>query len=209
MTTRDTSTHIAISTWGVARGALATVAAGLAKGFTELGCAVDVVRVDSEHPSDFLGFPADVRHFCLDRRSLTSFLPLARYLRSYRPDVLICIGWMQNPAGVIVKALCRYRGTLLLSEHATLSYEALVEHRSDPILRRMVWFARHFYRLADAVVAVSEEVRSDLESIGVARSLPLVVIPNPVDLDRIRRQASEPCCGSASQAGECRPLFVS
>ena len=199
--------HIAISTWGVSGGAMAMVAAGLANGLTRLGCTVDVLRVDHRTPSDHLEFAEQVRHTCLDRRSLTSFIPLSRYLRVERPDVLVTIGWTQNAPGLVARALARSHCLLLLSEHSVLSYKALVEHRSHPILRRMAWFARHFYRYADAVVAVSEDVRADLASLGVPSSLLSKVIPNAVDSDRIRRLALQPCQPIAPQGGE--PLFVS
>ena len=208
MAPTETRKRIAIFTWGVADGAMAAIAAGLANGFVELGCDVDIVRVNDQPPGDHLGFPEGVRHFPLNRRSSRSFFRLARYLHTHRPDAVICLGWMQNAPGLIAKSISGYRGVLLLSEHATLTYEAHVEHGSDPILSRMAWFARHFYRRADAVVAVSSSVLRDLESLGIPRSLPLLAISNPVDSVRIRRLALEPSLLATSSAGD-RPLFVS
>ena len=204
----ETRKRIAIFTWGVADGAMAAIAAGLASGFAELGCDLDVVRISSDPPRDDLAFPVDVRHFCLNTRSSRSFVRLARYLRTNRPDVLICLGWMQNAPGIMARVLSRYRGLLLLNEQATLTYKARVEHRSDPMLSRMAWFARRFYDRADAVVAVSTSVLVDLESLGIPRSLPLLAIPNPIDQPRVRRLARAPSDVVESQKRD-GPLVVS
>jgi glycosyltransferase involved in cell wall biosynthesis len=89
-----------------------------------------------------------------------------------------------------------------------LSYEARVEHRSHRLLSKMAFFASHFYRVADAVVAVSEHVRSDLAALGVPEDTPLTTIPNPVDCDRVLRLSKEALDENLAAITMERPLFV-
>lgn len=200
---------VAISVWGVSAGAMATIAANLAKGFLEHGCEVDVVRVDRKPPSPILGFPDSVRHFCLEGRSSTSVFRLARYLKENKPDVLIAIAWTQNAPAILAKILTpTFSGVLLLSEQSTLSYKARVEHRRHLLLSRMAWFAGRFYGRADAVVAVSDEVRRDLAALGVPADTPLVTISNPVDGIRILELSRETLPADLVAIAASRPLFA-
>ena len=124
--------------------------------------------------------------------------------------MLITRSWMQNAPGLVAKLIARYEGVLLLNEAGVLSREARIEHASDPVLSRMAWFARHFYRFADAVVAVSEGVRDDLELLGVPASVPLLSIPNPVDSQRVRALSRVPFeAGALVSSKLAKPLFIS
>ena len=117
---------------------------------------------------------------------------------------------MLNAPGIIAKFIARYEGVLLLNEAGVLSREARIEHASHPILSRMAWFAVHFYRFADAVVAVSEGVRDDLEQLGVPTSVPLLSIPNPVDSQRVQALSRMPLdAGALVSSKLAKPLFVS
>ena len=112
-------------------------------------------------------------------------------MRRSNPDALITLGWLQNVPGVLAKFLARYGGVLLLSERGVLSYESRIEHRTNPLLRSMVWAAPRLYPYSDGVVTVGSGVSAEPEYLGVPRSH-LTTIFNPIDADRVRNLAAAP-----------------
>ncbi len=170
------------------------IAANLAQGFVDRGVDVNVLYLKQSLGRD-VEFPQSTRITRLAApRSLLSVGPLARYLRTARPDVLISLGTMQNAPSVLARMASRFQGALLLSEHHDLSYKALVEHRRDLRFRTMPAFARRFYPKGDGLAAVSEDVLRDLvEQVGISPGrLPMRVIHNPIDVVSIRQAAREP-----------------
>lgn len=90
--------------------------------------------------------------------------------------------------GLCAKRLSRGRLRVVLNAHEHLSQSLVHQHRgaARPFYRT---FARRFFRHADLVVAVAEGVADDLvERYGVPRER-IVVCPNAVDGERLRRLA--------------------
>jgi glycosyltransferase involved in cell wall biosynthesis len=117
-------------------------------------------------------------------------LPLARFLRRYRPDALLSTLSEANIVCLLARRLAQVPMRVVVREANTPS-EALLRH---PTLKKR--FAgrllKHIYRWADAVVAVSEGVRADLvEGMGLDERR-VVRIFNPVPLRHIRQQALLP-----------------
>jgi glycosyltransferase involved in cell wall biosynthesis len=179
--------NVCVLTSRVDAGAFANVARGLAEGFDRLGVSTDLLFIQGA-PSSRL--PASCRQHQLGGRSRTSFVQVARHLRRTRPDVVISLGWLLNAPAIAAAVVSGVQTRVLLNEASLMSYKAGVEHRHQRSLRIMPSVARIVYPLADGLGAVSEAVMDDLRTkIGVSSTLPMRVVPNPVDADRVRRLA--------------------
>ena len=75
----------------------------------------------------------------------------------------------------------------------------------------MRWLGRFLYKWlynrADIVICNSVEILDELVDLGVDQSR-VAVIPNPVDIDGVRKQAQE-ACNSPDFLDPSLPLFVS
>lgn len=197
---------ITILTPAVEIGAFAAIAKSLAAGFTELGILVNVAYLEGPPPDELAGFPPGTRLTRIGGRSRTCPPTLARHLRRSRPSALISLGWILNPAAIAAVQLARTRTPVYLNEQSSLSYKSGVEHRDDLRLRSLAPLARRLYPLATAVTGASSDVVADLVD-GIRldpTKVRLHVVPNPVDVDRVRSLSLWP---DATVTGP-RPLFV-
>ncbi|WP_242097940.1 glycosyltransferase [Sphingomonas sp. CROZ-RG-20F-R02-07] len=119
--------------------------------------------------------------------------PLARYLRTERPEGLQAFMWPLTVAAVVAHRLARSNVRLVLSDHTTLSkqYGHLGRARRA-LLRESIRFA---YPRADARVAVSAQAADDLAAVGGLARDGITVIYNPVD-----RPSAEVRDSAAAQA---------
>lgn len=163
----------------------------MARGLAELGYSVELAvghvtgALEDEVSSDV------VLHELSGRGMLPSLLPLASRLRKRRPLTLVSHLTHANIVSVVAAALAGHRGALLLVEHTVYS-------RRQPGLygRVMALAAAPCYRRASKVVAVSHSVALDLGRALRLDEGAIVVVPNPIDLDRVRSLASEPLEGA-------------
>ena len=175
--------------------AFANLSTTLARGMLDVGVdEIDLIVRKNKIVSSFGHLPKQVRVVNLQgRRARTAFVSLARYIREYRPEALISMPAFMNPSAIVAKVLAGGNTILVVSEHATMSYKAYVEHRGDWRFRALPTLARLLYPLADGVVCVSDAVLADL--VGTVRiSLRperRAVIHNPIDRERIARLATE------------------
>jgi glycosyltransferase involved in cell wall biosynthesis len=116
------------------------------------------------------------------------FGPLVRYLRARRPDALLSNMDPSNVAG-LARVVSRVPVHVVMVLHNTLSEEMklVAPHR-----RRLFRVARHLYRLADAMVAVSEGLARDAAAVIPFVRHKLHVIANPVVSDTLLAAAREP-----------------
>ena len=125
------------------------------------------------------------------RRFRWALLPLVRYLRRQSPRVTMAMLTQANLLTLVASLLSRYPGRLVVNERSTLSAA-----ETDPVAawqRVAPGLARRWYGRADAIVAVSLGVADDLvRRLGLPPQS-VTVIPNPVDLEALRSQASQPC----------------
>lgn len=129
------------------------VMANLAKGLLEHELEVDLVLVRAEGPY-LAEIAKGVRVVDLrSRRVATSILPLVRYLRSERPDVLLSALDHVNVGALLARRLSRVSTRVIPTVH--VSY--LAEGTGRPGRRTLVVYAmaKWCYRWADAIVAVS------------------------------------------------------
>lgn len=172
--------------------AFRNVALGLSAGFVAAGLDVDVAHLKGDAARFREALDPRVRLVKLRAdRSLFSTRAVARYLREAAPDVVVTLGWIQNLPGAVAAKLARYDGRLVLTEHGHVSQEAGVEHGDKLLWRNIPRAVRRVYPWADALVAVDRGIVDDLrENVGVdLTGLEVEVIPNPVDVDRVRALA--------------------
>lgn len=182
--------HISLFIPNLNGGGAERVTAHLASALADRGYPVDLVLVEAKGP--FLAdLSKNVRVVNLrSRRVITSILPLARYLRTEKPDVLVSALSHANIAAFLAKRLSKASTHIIPTIHSSLSMH---EAHHTGIRALVIRFAiRRCYPWADAIVAVSRGVADDLvRTTGVSRSLVRVVY-NPVISPRMKELASEP-----------------
>ncbi len=168
-------------------GGAERVALDLSSGLSGQGYDVDLVLVDAS--GDLLDeVPDDVSIVDLEAsRVVTSLFPLRRYLTSREPDVLYSMMTEPNLTAIAAHQLASTNTRLVISEHNMLS------HSIDTIKDRLVTFgAWASYPFSDHAVAVSNGVRDDLLDKTRLKHDSISMIYNPVRVESIREQASEP-----------------
>lgn len=168
--------HIAIFLPDLRGGGAERLQLILAEEFLRRGYRVDFVLLRSE--GELLEIaPAGARIVGLGaRRIREGFVPLVRYLRSERPDVLLAAMWPLTAMAPIAARLSGAKPRLVVSEHSNLTQSAAVRGPSDIANRRL---GRWLYGAADAVVAVSQGVKDDLVARTGVRPARVRVIHNP------------------------------
>src|ERR1019366_7683876 len=186
-------------------GGIQRVFVNLAHGFVERGLAVDLVQAT---PDD--GFrhavPEGVRLFDLKAgRSLPSLLPLVRYLRRERPQVVISGAIQTNLVAVWARRLAGVQLQLILTEHNIIS----VITADAPMIRTRTtpFFVRRFYPWADELVAVSQGSARDLSLTIGERGSRIYVIYNPIIGPELWRRAAEPLNDSRIEP-DTRPIVL-
>ncbi len=169
------------------QGGLQRVAINLIKQLHQQGVRLDVV-VASGKGAYLTEITAEIRiidfHTPIEDRIASASrvtLPLARYLRSEKPQALVSNLNVFNVVAGMAKTLAMSPVNLILVEHTSFSitYEKRQKHygiREEvlPILRR--WF----YPRADAVVAVSKGLAQELETYLRMKPGAVQTIYNPV-----------------------------
>jgi glycosyltransferase involved in cell wall biosynthesis len=121
---------------------------------------------------------------------ILSARPLANYLRSRRPAVLLSALSQANVCAVAARKLAGGDTRIVISIHNTLSLEA--RHGKSLKLKLMPGFMRAFAPMADTIVAVSEGVAEDFRRMVPVPEERMRVIYNPVVSDDLLRRAAEP-----------------
>jgi glycosyltransferase involved in cell wall biosynthesis len=158
----------------------------LARSFAGLGHWVDLVAGEVNTPFEI---PAGARLVVLGGRSLPRLTTgLARHLRREQPDLLIASKERGNTVAPLARVLARAptRVVLRLATHLTLA----AANRARFIYRLIPSAARLTYRLADDLVAISAGVARDAERVLGLPEGRVRVIHNPVDVARVRAEAT-------------------
>ena len=170
----------------MAGGGAERVFALLAEGLAERGIDTEVVLVQAIGPhlaAVAAAVPVIDLHVSATRYGL---LPLARYLRRKRPDVLVTALGHANIVAVWARWLARVPTVVVITHHLSLP------PRSSPGARWWSGLRARFYPWADAIVAVSRDMAVELAGgIGVPRDR-VDVILNPVITPELAVQAAEP-----------------
>ena len=160
----------------------------LARGFAKRGHSVDLVLARAE--GQFLNdLPDDVRVIDLNASRVIKSLPgLMRYLRREKPDGMVSSVDYVNIVALWARRLSGARTKLVINEQNQLS----VLSANSPLRRQrmMPKLARRFYKWANAIIAVSEGVKADLETVLRLPPERIDVIYNPsVDQSQVHAAA--------------------
>ena len=169
---------VAIFLASLAGGGAERVFALLAEGLVARGIDTDVVLVHAEGPH-LAAVRAATRVVDLHARStLISLVPLARYLRRRRPDVLVTAVEHVNITAVWARWLAGVPTAVVITHHTSMAgFPADHFSRKDRVSSLLMV---HFYPRADAIVAVSRDSAVQLaHRLGVPLER-IDVVPNPV-----------------------------
>ncbi len=180
----------------------------LARGIVQQGRTVELVLISgrNDYPDEV---PLGVSVVVLDcRRVSTSVFAIARYLSRTRPKSIVSALTHVNIAAVFARLLSRQSPRLIVSERIQFSArKAQTYNVQERIAYALVPVA---YRLADAVVCVSDGVADDFRSQTGLKQDKVVTIHNPVFDDCIGERLAEPCSTlrSLTASNDCRTVVA-
>lgn len=161
----------------------------LANGFSARGHDVDLVLLCGT--GDYAGEVKNgVNVVDLGARTAaTAALPLRKYFAGASRDAVLSTLIAPNAITVLAARSRANRPRVVVREANTISAALAYRSPLDRVVAGAV--ARRVYPLADAIVAVSEDARSDLATFLDLDPARIVAIANPVDLDDIESRAAE------------------
>lgn len=172
-------------------GGVERMVLNLVNAIAEQGVRIDLllIKTDSHHLQEL--HPSVNRIDLGTGHTLTSLLPLTRYLRKVRPPCLLAAKDRAGRIAVIARALAGASTTRLGLRLGT-NLTAAFAHKSPwrMWLRRLP--IRLLYPQIDRIVAVSEGVRQDTLAVSGVDPSRVSVIRNPVITSRLESAASEP-----------------
>lgn len=122
-------------------------------------------------------------------RTLASLPPLARYLRSERPAVMLSAPDSASAVALLARELARVDTRIVTVTHAVLSQS--LKRKPAFYRRAFPHLLRRTYPRADAIVAVSEQVADDLAEVTRLPRSRIQVISNPVVHSGLAARARE------------------
>lgn len=183
---------ISILTHDIGGGTFTNLCTALIRGFQELGAECQLVVLDATE-AELSRYP-DIPIVTLNvKRTVLSLLPTVRYLQEYQPDVLFPMPWYFNIVAVLARCLAGVSTKVILGEHNIISLEAGVEHYDKLHLRYLPVLMRYLYPHSDGLIGVSQDTITDLvETLNIPASIPMRVVLNPINRDRIETLIKEP-----------------
>ena len=175
------SQKIAIFVPTMEAGGAERVAVSLIKGFLHHGIKVDLVLVSAAGPL-LKQLPVGVTVVNLRKeRTIYSVCKLRAYLKKEQPNALISLMNHANVVAVISGVLSRFKGHIMITEHNSIQFDLV---RKDGFKSRaMLVLMRLIYKYADSVVAVSNGILKELQTVLALKNA--VCIYNPVDVPRV------------------------
>lgn len=121
--------------------------------------------------------------------NLKAVLRLRRILRREQPEIAVGMGGITNWGLILARILAGGKTAVVIGEHGARAGM----YRSDRFTADTIsLLSRLLYPLADRIVAISRGVQNYLiEDVKVSEQK-IIHIPNPVDIDRIRKLSEEP-----------------
>lgn len=171
------SAKIAIFIPSMEAGGAERVAISLMKGFLQRKIHLDLVLVSASGPL-LVQVPKGVRIVNLNvQRTLFSICRLSTYLKKEQPDALISFLNHANLIAVVAGRLAGFKGHMMITEHNSIQFDVI--RRGGFKNKTIFLLMRLLYKHADSVVAVSNELLSELQTLLVLKNA--VCINNPVD----------------------------
>jgi glycosyltransferase involved in cell wall biosynthesis len=180
---------ISILTHDISGGTFTNLCPTLVRGLRELDVDCNLVVLDAT-PEELSHFP-DIPIVTLNvKRTAFSLFSVVRYLRDYRPDIILPMPWYFNIVAVWAKYLSGINTKVILGEHNIISLEASIEHRDKLHLRFLPILMRYTYPYGDGLVGVSKDTITDLvETLKIKAKIPKRVIFNPINYAHVQHLA--------------------
>ncbi|XHX79783.1 MAG: glycosyltransferase [Stenomitos frigidus ULC029] len=183
---------ISILTHDISGGTFTNLCTALVRGLRELGADCRLVVLDAS-PEELARYPDLVITTLKVKRTAFSLLATVRYLRQEQPDVLLPMPWYFNIVAVLARYLAGVPTKVILGEHNIISLEAGIEHRDKWHLRFLPVLMRLVYPYSDGLIGVSKDTLTDLvETLKISADLPMRVVLNPINCDRVQQLAQKP-----------------
>ena len=184
---------VALFIHGIEAGTFTRISTALIRGFKEMGveeCDLVVLNATAEEKAQY----PDINVVSLDVKHATySLLPLTRYIREAAPDVIFPMPWYFNVLAIWASRLAGTGTKVVMCEQNVISLEAGIEHRNQLKLRYLPLIMRYSYPFGHGIIGVAKDVLTDLvEEVKVPAHIPMTVIPNTVDVEKVQRLAQEP-----------------
>ena len=128
-------------------------------------------------------------------RARSALKPLVRYLREKNPDAVLAPMWPLTVIVPLAAQIARYKGRIVISEHAPQSLSYASRGRLHNTL--MAASMRLMYPTAHARVAVSDGVACDMARLSALSRNRFAVIHNPAALGRVLPRKERPLSVSA------------
>jgi glycosyltransferase involved in cell wall biosynthesis len=122
------------------------------------------------------------------KANLTAVLRLRRVLRQEKPEIAVGMGGMTNWGLILAAKIARSKTSVIIGEHGTGALKYREDRMTSPIMSLL---NRFLYPFADRIVAISDGVREYLVSELKLPEGKIVLIYNPVDIQRIRQLSQE------------------
>ena len=170
-------------------GGAEKVMTNIAKGLCNHGLRVDFVLAKGEGPY-LQNLPNSIHVLDLKReRTRQAVLPLSKYLKERKPDVVISALHQANLAVVLAKSLVFFKGKLFLTVHSQMSKQMEQAKGINKIV--VPFLAKIFYPKAEKIICVSYGVAEDLIGTYHLPKDKIQVIYNPVITDDIFEKAED------------------
>ncbi len=163
----------------LAGGGIERVTLLMAPGFVQAGYRVTFLVQKAE--GELIGaIPPGVQLISLDaNRTIRALVPLVRFLRREKPDILVTSYGHNNIVALWAKILARSGTAVVVTQHNALSAET-VKGKGLKFSRVLPVLYRGFLRFADAVVAVSRGIAEEMSVLAKVSRDRIAVIYNPV-----------------------------
>lgn len=183
--------RIALFSPSLAGGGAERVMMNLARGFVDRGNSVDLVL--SSAKGEYLE-QIDSRVRLVDlraRRVATSLPALIKYLRTQKPSALLSTQGHANVIALIAGSFPGIATRIIVRDTYSI---AGASDRIDESFSASIknWLTRHFYAKAHGVVAVCEDLKSEIAQTTKVPSEKITVIYNPIAIDDISQRMGEP-----------------
>lgn len=157
----------------------------LAGGLKDLGFGTSMIAFSDAGPLAS-SVPSGVPVHVLGKSRLRSAAPaLLRRLRKVRPDLVVSTLPHVNLLLGAMRPLLRGRTALLLRQSNMVARDGATASRSLKLAYRFA------YRRADAVVVLTEAMRTELATLTGLSRASIDLVPNPVDVVRLRDEMTD------------------